>query len=166
MTYSRVDRRPSRLEAGSGCPRPASRMSVGEESGPAPDEIHYMGKYSDILMEHLASPRNSGPLEAPDATGHAGAPGRGPFLILYLRIEGDRVVAARFQTYGCGATIACGSMLTELITGQTIAGCLQLTAETLSEALDGVPPDKLHSLALAIAALRDALRGYAPTRSA
>lgn len=116
-----------------------------------------MGRYSETLMDHFTAPRNSGPLEAPDATGHAGTPGRGPFLILYLRIEDARVAAARFQTYGCGSTIACGSMLTELITGRSIADCLHLTIETLIEALDGVPPEKLHSPALAIAALRDAL---------
>jgi nitrogen fixation NifU-like protein len=121
-----------------------------------------MGKYSDILMDHFTAPRNSGPLEAPDATGHAGTPGRGPFLILYLRIAEDRIVAARFQTYGCGPTIACGSMLTELITGRSLADCLQLTTETLIAAMDGIPPDKLHSPALAIAALRDALKGYNP----
>jgi nitrogen fixation NifU-like protein len=122
-----------------------------------------MGQYSDTLMDHFTAPRNSGPLPAPDATGHAGTPGRGPFLILYLRIEDARIAAARFQTYGCGPTIACGSMLTELITGRTVAHCLQLTAETLIEALDGVPPEKHHSPALAIAALRDALKGYEPT---
>ena len=88
--------------------------------------------------------------------------GRGPFLILYLRIEEGQVVAAKFQTYGCGSTIACGSMLTELIIGRSLAGCSRLTAETLIERLDGVPADKLHSPALAIAALRDALKCYAP----
>jgi nitrogen fixation NifU-like protein len=122
-----------------------------------------MGRYSETLMDHFTAPRNSGPLETPDATGHAGTPGRGPFLILYLQIEDDRVVAAKFQTYGCGSTIACGSILTELITGRRIADCLQLTGETLIEALDGVPPEKLHSPALAIAALRDALKSYRPT---
>ena len=125
-----------------------------------------MGKYSDILMDHFTAPRNSGPLDAPDATGHAGTPGRGPFLILYLRIQDDRIVAARFQTYGCGPTIACGSMLTEMIDGRPIADCLQLTTDTLIEALDGVPSEKLHSPALAIAALRNALKCYAPVPTA
>jgi nitrogen fixation NifU-like protein len=121
-----------------------------------------MGKYSDVLMDHFTSPRNSGSLESPDVTGHAGAPGRGPFLILYLRIAEGQVAAAKFQTYGCGPTIACGSMLTELITGRPIAECLELTPDALSQALEGVPADKLHSPALAIAALRDALRSYSP----
>lgn len=122
-----------------------------------------MGKYSDILMDHFTSPRNAGPLESPDAVGHAGAPGRGPFLILYLRVRADRIAAARFQTYGCGPTIACGSMLTEIITGRPVVECLEVTTETLIHALDGVPADKLHSPALAIAALRDALKSYSPT---
>jgi NifU-like protein involved in Fe-S cluster formation len=121
-----------------------------------------MGKYSDTLMDHFLAPRNSGPLESPDVTGHAGAPGRGPFLILYLRIEGNKVTAARFQTYGCGPSIACGSMLTELIIGRSVADCSRLTIETLIECLDGVPAEKRHSPALAIAALRDALKCYAP----
>jgi nitrogen fixation protein NifU and related proteins len=121
-----------------------------------------MGKYSDMLMDHFTSPRNSGRLEGPDATGHAGTPGRGPFLILYLRISGEDVAAAKFQTYGCGPTIACGSMLTEMIDGRPIADCLRLTTDALIEALDGVPSDKLHSPALAIAALRDALKCYTP----
>ena len=121
-----------------------------------------MGKYSDTLMDHFMAPRNSGPLESPDVTGHAGTPGRGPFLILYLRIEGGHVVAAKFQTYGCGSTIACGSMLTEMIIGRSLEECSRLTPETLIERLDGVPSDKLHSPALAIGALRDALKCFAP----
>ena len=121
-----------------------------------------MGRFSDTLMDHFTAPRNSGVLESPDATGHAGTLGRGPFLVIYLRIEGNRVVAARFQTYGCGTTIACGSILTELVAGRSIADCLDLTTETLIQALDGVPADKLHSPALAIAALRDALKNHSP----
>jgi nitrogen fixation protein NifU and related proteins len=122
-----------------------------------------MGKYSDTLMDHFTAPRNSGVLDSPDFTGHAGTPGRGPFLILYLRIGGDQILAARFQTYGCGPTIASGSVLTEMITGRSVNHCLELTAQSLIDSLDGVPPDKLHSPALAIAALRDALKEYCPT---
>jgi nitrogen fixation NifU-like protein len=125
-----------------------------------------VGKYSDILMDHFTAPRNSGALDSPDATGHAGAPGRGPFLILYLRIEDAQITAAKFQTYGCGSTIASGSMLTELIAGRPIADCLKLTTDELIAALDGVPADKLHGPALAIAALRDALACYNTASSA
>ena len=78
-------------------------------------------------------------------------------------MHGDKILAAKFQTYGCGPTIACGSVLTELITGRSISDCLELTPQSLIDALDGVPADKLHSPALAIAALRDALKEYCPT---
>ena len=121
-----------------------------------------MGKYSETLTEHVMAPRNGGSIERPDLTGHAGSPGRGAFMILYLRIENERIAAAKYHTVGCGPTIASGSMLTEMITGRSIAECRELTVENLIEALDGMPPDKLHCPALAIGALKDAL---APARS-
>jgi NifU-like protein involved in Fe-S cluster formation len=117
-----------------------------------------MGKFSETLMDHVTSPRNSGVMELPDLTGTAGMPGNGPFMVLSLREQEGCITAAKFQTYGCGPTIASGSMLTEMIIGRTIDECRELTAEDLILALDGVPPDKLHGPALAIGALRDALR--------
>ena len=116
-----------------------------------------MGKYSETLSEHVMAPRNGGAIENPDVIGHSGAPGRGAFMILYLKILDDRISAAKYHTIGCGPTIASGSMLTEMIVGRTIAECRELAVENLIEALDGVPPDKLHCPALAIGALRDAL---------
>ena len=96
-------------------------------------------------------------MEAPDLTGVAGTLGSGAFLVLYLKVEESRIAAAKYQTYGCGPTIAAGSILTEMIVGRTIEECRELTVDQLIEALDGIPPDKLHCPALAIAALRDAL---------
>ena len=116
-----------------------------------------MGKYSETMMDHVLSPRNGGVMEHPDMTGHAGTPGRGAFLILFLRVTAGRITAAKYHTVGCGPTIACGSMLSELVMGRTIRDCRELTAEALIQALDGVPPDKLHCPAMAIAALRAAL---------
>ncbi len=116
-----------------------------------------MAKYSETLTEHVMAPRNGGVMDAPDLTGHAGAPGRGAFLILFLKVRGGRIAAAKYHTHGCGPTIASGSMLTELIVRRTIAECRELTVEDRIEALDGVPPDKLHCPVLAIGALRDAL---------
>jgi nitrogen fixation NifU-like protein len=103
------------------------------------------------------APRNGGAIENPDLTGHAGAPGRSAFIILYLAVREDSVTAAKYHTVGCGPTIASASMLTELIIGKPIAECRKLTPENLIEALDGMPPDKLHCPSLAIAALKDAL---------
>jgi nitrogen fixation NifU-like protein len=116
-----------------------------------------MGKYSETLTEHVMNPKNGGVIENADLTGHAGAPGRGAFMIVYLKIEDERIAAAKYHTVGCGPTIASGSMLTELITGRSIAECRELSVENLIEALGGVPPDKLHCPALAIGALKDAL---------
>ena len=116
-----------------------------------------MAKYSETLTEHVMSPKNGGLIENADLTGHAGAPGRGAFMILYLKMEGERIAVAKYHTVGCGPTIASGSMLTELIIGRSVAECRELTVENLIEALDGVPPDKLHCPALAIGALKDAL---------
>ena len=78
-------------------------------------------------------------------------------MILYLRIEDERIAAAKYHTVGCGPTIASGSMLTEMIKGKSIAECRELAVGNLIEALDGVPADKLHCPALAIGALKDAL---------
>jgi nitrogen fixation NifU-like protein len=116
-----------------------------------------MAKYSETLTEHVMTPRNGGTIENPDLTGHAGAPGRGAFMILYLKIQNQRIAAAKYHTVGCGPTIASGSMLTEMIAGRPIAECRGLTVENLIEALDGMPPDKMHCPALAIGALKDAL---------
>jgi nitrogen fixation NifU-like protein len=103
------------------------------------------------------APRNCGTLDSPDSTGYAGTPGRGPFMGLFLKLDGDRIAAAKYRTHGCGPTIASGSMLTEMIIGRTIAECRELTVEDLIQALDGVPPDKLHCPALAVGALKNAL---------
>jgi NifU-like protein involved in Fe-S cluster formation len=124
-----------------------------------------MGKYSETMMDHVLSPRNGGVMESPDLTGHAGTPGRGAFLILFLRVEDGRIASAKYHTVGCGPTIACGSMLSELVVGRTIAECSELTADDLIKALDGVPQDKLHCPAMAIAALRDALSHREPRAS-
>jgi nitrogen fixation protein NifU and related proteins len=124
-----------------------------------------MGRYSETLMDHFLSPRHTGTMEAPDIVGHVGTIGQGPFMVLYLRIQNDRVSDAKFQTYGCGPTIASGSMLTELIIGQSVHDCLALTPEQLAEALDGIPAEKQHCPALAIAALRDALKSDKATVS-
>lgn len=110
------------------------------------------------LMDHFESPRNVGRLAAPTAVGVAGTPGAGPFLVLQLTIDGGRVLAARYQTYGCGHAIAAGSVLTELIMGRTVAECLRLTDEEVSGALGGLPPHKFFCAGLAIEALGSALR--------
>lgn len=116
-----------------------------------------MSRYSSIVMDHFQSPRNYGQLSAPDVVGVAGVPGMGKFLVLYLRLEDDRVAAAGFVCHGCGPTIAAGSMLTETIISRTLAECRGVRARDLSAALGGLPADKQSSAELAIQALQDAL---------
>jgi NifU-like protein involved in Fe-S cluster formation len=110
-------------------------------------------------MDHFVSPRNAGLLDAPDAIGQVGTPGRGPFFVMALNIEKEMVLKAKFQTHGCGASIAAGSVLTQMVCGRTVSECLALTAEDVIAALEGVPPNKLHGPTLAVLALREALRG-------
>lgn len=125
-----------------------------------------MSRFSETLMDHFHAPRNVGAMEAPDCVGQAGTLGQGPFMVLALRLDGDRVAEARYRTVGCGVSIASGSALTELIVGRSTAECVALTPEDIIAALDGVPPDKLHGPALAIAALRDALSRPGPAGGA
>jgi nitrogen fixation NifU-like protein len=120
-----------------------------------------MSRFSEILMDHFNYPRNQGRMESPDRVGVAGTPGEGPFMVIMLRVQNDLVTEAKCDTHGCGVTIAAGSMLTEMITNRTREACRSITAEQLTQALDGVPPDKAHGPALAVAALQNAL-GAAP----
>ena len=110
-------------------------------------------------MEHFQSPTNRGVIECPTVIGKGSLDGYPPFVTIYLRLESDRVTAVTFEAEGCGVTIACGSMLTELIVGRSLFECRRLSPQDLITALDGVPADKEHCVNVAILALRDALEG-------
>lgn len=116
-----------------------------------------MPRFSDILLEHFHEPRNLRKMEHPDRTGQAAITGGGNFTI-YLRLNCNQVAEATFEAFGCGVTVACGSMLTELVEGRSVAECQTITAERLAETLGGIPPDKRHCPMLAVGALCDALR--------
>jgi nitrogen fixation NifU-like protein len=118
------------------------------------------GPYSDKVMDHFMHPRNMGEIEEADGVGEVGNPACGDVMKLYLKIEGDRIVDAKFKTFGCGAAIASSSMTTELIKGKTIDEALRLSNEAVSEALGGLPPAKQHCSVLAEDALRAALEDY------
>jgi nitrogen fixation NifU-like protein len=117
-----------------------------------------MSRFSDTLMEHFQSPANRESMAAPDLVGQGSLDGYFPFVTLYLRITGQRVADGTFEAEGCGVTIACGSMLTELVHGRSLAECRQLTAHALAEALDGIPPGKEYCAEVAIRALQDAIK--------
>ena len=116
--------------------------------------------YSDIVLDHAQNPRNQGSLEDANARANQMNPVCGDVLALTLRIDGEHITAAKFQTEGCTASVATSSILTELITGLTLDEAAELTHEDISEAVGGLPASKLHSAALVIGALRQALAGY------
>ena len=99
-------------------------------------------RFSEILMDHFQDPSNRHSMECPDLIGKGSLDGHPPFLTLYLRLDRNKVAEGAFEAAGCGVTIACGSMLTELVKGCDQAACDKISAHQLSKALDGVPPGK------------------------
>lgn len=116
--------------------------------------------YSDKVMDHFRNPRNVGRIENPDGVGTVGNPVCGDVMKLYIKVEDNRIVDAKFETFGCGAAIASSSMLTEMIKGKTIEEALQISNRAVAEALDGLPPAKLHCSVLAEDALKAAIEDY------
>jgi nitrogen fixation NifU-like protein len=117
-------------------------------------------QYSEKVMDHFMNPRNMGEIEDADGVGTAGNPVCGDTMKITLKIEEGRVIDVRFKTFGCGAAIAASSMVTELVKGKTIEEALQVTNETVAEALDGLPPIKMHCSVLAKEGIRAAIEDY------
>ena len=116
--------------------------------------------YSKKVMDHFAHPRNVGDLPDANAVGQVGNQKCGDIMKMMLKIENDVIVDAKFQTFGCGAAVATSSMATELVKGKTVQEALQLTNKAVMEALDGLPPVKVHCSVLAEEAIRSALIDY------
>lgn len=114
--------------------------------------------YSALVMDHFYNPRNAYRMDDASVVGHAGKPGGGPFLTLFLKLERDQVTAASFQTFGCAPAIAAGSLLAERLPGSTLPEAVERwTEEAIHEALGGLPDHKRHCSALAAEALASAL---------
>lgn len=113
--------------------------------------------YSLTLKDHVANPRNSGQLPDANAVAEETNPICGDRLQLFLRIKNGRVDAVRFLAYGCPPTLACGSVLTELITGKPVAEVQKVTRKDIVEAVGGLPIRKQHAAALTIETLRKAI---------
>ena len=116
--------------------------------------------YSKRVMEHFQNPRNVGEMESPDGIGHVGNPVCGDIMELYIKVKDDIIIDAKFKTFGCGAAIATSSMVTEMVKGKTIEEALKISNKAVAEALDGLPPIKMHCSALAEGALRLAIEDY------
>jgi len=113
--------------------------------------------YSATFKDHLARPRNAGELPEANAIAEESNPVCGDRLRLSLAVRDDRIEAARYLAYGCPPTLVCGSVLTEMIVGKTVAEALRLTRADLLNAVGGLPSRKHHAAALAIEALNVAL---------
>ncbi|MCD6161955.1 MAG: Fe-S cluster assembly scaffold protein NifU [candidate division Zixibacteria bacterium] len=116
--------------------------------------------YSDKVMDHFMNPRNMGEMENPSAVGNVGNPTCGDVMRLYLKIDGDIITDAKFKTFGCGAAIASSSMLTEMLKGKNLQNAIRISNESVVEALDGLPPVKIHCSVMAEEALKDALEDW------
>ncbi|MRR08857.1 Fe-S cluster assembly scaffold protein NifU [bacterium] len=111
-------------------------------------------------MDHFMNPRNMGEIEHPDGEGMVGNPVCGDMMKIMLKIENDVITDVKFKTFGCGAAIATSSMATELVKGKTIAEALAVTNKAVAEALDGLPPVKMHCSVLAEDGIRSAINDY------
>ena len=117
--------------------------------------------YSEKVMDHFTNPRNVGEIEDANGVGMVGNAKCGDIMKMYLKIdENDVIVDCKFKTFGCGAAIATSSMATELIKGKTIEEALKLTTSVVVEALEGLPPVKVHCSVLAEEAVKTAVADY------
>ncbi len=117
--------------------------------------------YSERVMDHFANPRNVGELADANGVGEVGNSKCGDIMRMYIKVDDNHVITdVTFKTFGCGAAIATSSMATELIKGKTIDQALQLTNRAVMEALDGLPPVKVHCSVLAEQAIKAAVADY------
>ena len=116
--------------------------------------------YSEKVMDHFAHPRNVGEIPDANAVGQVGNAKCGDIMKIYMDIKDDVVKDVKFKTFGCGAAIATSSMATEMVKGKTVDEALSLTNKAVMEALDGLPPEKVHCSVLAEEAIRAAIDNY------
>lgn len=116
--------------------------------------------YSDKVMDHFSNPRNVGDIPDADAVGEVGNAKCGDIMRIYLDVEGDVIKDVKFKTFGCGAAVATSSMVTEMVKGKTLEEGMEITNAAVAEALDGLPPAKMHCSNLAADALHAAINNY------
>ncbi|WP_315117990.1 Fe-S cluster assembly scaffold protein NifU [uncultured Clostridium sp.] len=116
--------------------------------------------YSEIVMDHFRNPRNVGEIQDANGIGEVGNAKCGDIMKIYLKVEKNVIQDVKFKTFGCGSAIASSSMATELIKGKTVDEAWELTNKAVAEALDGLPPVKMHCSVLAEEAIHDAINDY------
>ncbi|MCI5751810.1 MAG: Fe-S cluster assembly scaffold protein NifU [Oscillospiraceae bacterium] len=116
--------------------------------------------YSEKVMDHFANPRNVGEIEDADGVGEVGNAKCGDIMKMYIKVNDGIITDVKFKTFGCGAAVATSSIATEMIKGKSIEEALKLTNKAVMEALDGLPPQKIHCSVLAEQAMKSALSDY------
>ena len=116
--------------------------------------------YSEKVMDHFTNPRNVGEIENASGVGEVGNPTCGDIMRIYLKVKDNIIEDVKFKTFGCGAAIATSSMVTELVKGKTIEEAQKISNSAVAEALDGLPPVKMHCSNLAADALKEAINDY------
>ena len=116
--------------------------------------------YSEKVMDHFRNPRNVGEIEDADGIGEVGNPKCGDIMKMYLKIKDNKIEDVKFKTFGCGSALASSSMATEMIKGKSIDEAMELSNKAVAEALDGLPPVKMHCSVLAEQAVKSALLDY------
>jgi len=119
-----------------------------------------IGSYNPIVIDHFTSPRNMGEMDDPDGVGEATNPVCGDTMRLFIKVGENRIIDAKFLTFGCAAAIASSSITTEMIRGKTLEEVLAISNRTVAEALGGLPPTKIHCSVLAEDALNAAVSDY------
>lgn len=116
--------------------------------------------YSQKVMDHFMNPRNVGKIELPDGVGEVGNPTCGDIMHIEIEVKDDKIADIKFRTFGCAAAIATSSMVTEMVKGKSLEEAEKITNRTVAEALDGLPPVKMHCSNLAADALHEAIKNY------
>lgn len=116
--------------------------------------------YSPKVMDHFMNPRNVGEMQDADGVGMEGNPTCGDAMQLFIKVENDVIIDAKFRTFGCGAAIAVSSMITEMVKGKTLDEALQISKEMVAQELGGLPPQKMHCSNLGADALKKAIDDY------
>lgn len=122
--------------------------------------------YSEKVMDHFQNPRNVGKMDDADGVGEVGNAKCGDIMKIYIKVKDDIITDIKFNTFGCGSAIAASSMATEMIKGKPISQALELTNKAVVEALDGLPPAKIHCSVLAEEAVKAAIDDYYKKKAA
>lgn len=116
--------------------------------------------YSERVMDHFENPRNVGEIPDADGIGEVGNPTCGDIMKVFIKVKDNIITDIKFKTFGCGAAIATSSMVTEMARGRTLEEALKVSNKEVAEALDGLPPQKMHCSNLAADALHAAIEDY------